>query len=193
MFDEFIASFALLFIIMNPLSSIPVYLSLAEKLTVKQKGFALYEASLVAGGLAIAFLFFGPEFLKLLGLTNSSFKIAGGIVLGILGLQTVLNIKFSSKPQEKDPKTLGLIIGTPMLTGPGVLTSVLLSSRDSGYVVTFFAIIAVVAASWLVLSYANKLEKWLGHRFISVFSRVMGLFLVARGVQLLVLGVVELI
>ncbi len=186
--SDLVAAAATMFIIMNPLSSVPVYLTLTRNLKAGEKHATVDQAAVVAGGLAIAFLLVGPFFLQLIGLTMPAFKIAGGIVLGILGLQTVLSIHFGSKQEQTDPKAIGLLIGTPMLTGPGVLTSVLLASDDYGMFVSFAAIIVVVAASWLLLRFADNLDRTLGKRFIAVFAKVMGLILVGKGVQLIVFG-----
>jgi len=178
---------------MNPLSSIPVYLALTRNLKIAAKRATIDQAALVAGGLAVAFLLVGPLFLQLTGLSMAGFKIAGGIVLGILGLQTVLSIHFGSKQEQNDPKAIGLIIGTPMLTGPGVLTTVLLTSDESGVLTAFAAIVVTVAASWIILRYADRLDRALGKRFIAVFAKVMGLILVGKGVQLIVFGLKALI
>ncbi len=190
---EFIAAAVTLFIVMNPLSSIPVYLALTKDLKAAAKHATINQAALVAGGLAVAFLLVGPLLLQLTELSMAGFKIAGGIVLGILGLQTVLSIHFGSKQEQNDPNAIGLIIGTPMLTGPGVLTSVLLTSEESGVFTAFAAIVFVVAASWLILRYANRLDRVLGKRFIAVFSKVMGLILLGKGVQLIVFGIKALL
>jgi multiple antibiotic resistance protein len=187
--SDLVAAAATLFIIMNPLSSVPVYLTLTRSLKPQAKHATVDQAAAVAGGLAIAFLLIGPLFLQLTSLTMPAFKVAGGIVLGILGLQTVLSIHFGSKQEQTDPKAIGLIIGTPMLTGPGVLTSVLLASDEYGLIISFAAIIVAVAASWLILRFADALDRALGKRFIAVFAKVMGLILVGKGVQLIVFGV----
>ncbi len=191
--NDFVAAAATLFIVMNPLSSIPVYLALTRNLKIAAKRATIDQAALVAGGLAVAFLLVGPLFLQLTGLSMAGFKIAGGIVLGILGLQTVLSIHFGSKQEQNDPKAIGLIIGTPMLTGPGVLTTVLLTSDESGVLTAFAAIVVTVAASWIILRYADRLDRALGKRFIAVFAKVMGLILVGKGVQLIVFGLKALI
>ncbi|MEM0475995.1 MAG: MarC family protein [Candidatus Norongarragalinales archaeon] len=186
--SEFITAATTLFIVMNPLSSIPVYLTLTQKLDAAAKRATVNQAALVAGGLAVVFLLAGPSFLEFTGLSLAGFKVAGGIVLGILGLQTVLGIHFGSKQEQNDPNAIGLIIGTPMLTGPGVLTTVLLTSGESGGLTAFAAIIFAVAASWLILRFADCLDKALGKRFIAVFAKVMGLVIIGKGVQLIVFG-----
>jgi len=122
-----------------------------------------------------------------MGLTLFSFKIAGGIVLALLGLQTVLGFKFGAS-DETDKQAVAVLIGTPFLTGPGVLTSVVILASEHGMLVTFAAIFASVLWSWMILRSANRLSRLLGKQLLIVLVKVMGLLLVTRGVQFVIQG-----
>lgn len=187
MFENFLTAFASLFVIMNPFSSLLPFLLLTRDLAPEERRKSANLAALVAGGLAIVFLFIGPPLLALMGLSLSSFKIAGGIVLSLLGLQTVLGFRFGNGDEEK--QAVAVLIGTPYLTGPGVLTSVVIESAEFGALVAFLAILASVFASWLILRAANRMAKFLGRQFLLVLVKIMGLLLVARGVQFVLQGV----
>lgn len=190
MFENFLAAFASLFVIMNPFSSILPFILLTKEHSLEERRKAANLASLVAGGLAVIFLFLGPILLRLLGLSLSSFKIAGGIVLALLGLQTVLGFKLANG-EESDKEAVAVLIGTPLLTGPGVLTSVIILSEEYGDDVTFLAILASVFLSWLILRAAGRVQKILGRQMLLVVVKIIGLLLVTRGVQFVVQGILR--
>ncbi|MFH1199476.1 MAG: MarC family protein [Candidatus Micrarchaeota archaeon] len=190
MFESFMTAFASLFVIMNPFSSLVPFIMLTKDQTAAERARSANLASLVAGVLAVSFLFAGPIILTLMALSLSSFKIAGGIVLVLLGLQTVLGVKLSNA-EEPDKEAVAVLIGTPLLTGPGVLTSVILMSEDHGALITFFAILASVAISWLILRGANRMQKAMGRQMLLVVVKIMGLLLVTRGVQFVIAGLAK--
>ncbi|MFH1106995.1 MAG: MarC family protein [Candidatus Micrarchaeota archaeon] len=190
MLEPFLVAFASLFVIMNPFSSLIPFLLLTKDHTAEERARSANLAALVAGTLAVAFLFTGPVILQLMGLSLSSFKIAGGIVLTLLGLQTVLGLKLANG-EDSDKEAVAVLIGTPLLTGPGVLTSVIIMSQDLGGLATFLAILASVAASWLILRAAGRLSRLLGKQMLLVIVKIMGLLLVTRGVQFVVQGVLK--
>lgn len=190
MFENFLTAFASLFVIMNPFSSILPFIMLTKDHSLEERRRSANLASLVAGGLAVIFLFLGPILLRLMGLSLSSFKIAGGIVLALLGLQTVLGFKLANGG-ENDKEAVAVLIGTPLLTGPGVLTSVIILSDELGAAVTFAAILASVFLSWLILRAAGRVQKILGRQMLLVVVKIIGLLLVTRGVQFVVQGVLR--
>ncbi len=187
MVENFLGAFASLFIIMNPFSSLAPFIMLTKDQTADERKKSADIAALVAGALAAAFLLAGPPLLTLMGLTLFSFKIAGGVVLALLGLQTVLGFKFGSN-DESDKQAVAVLIGTPFLTGPGVLTSVVILATEHGMFITFLAICASVLWSWMILRSANRLSRLLGKQLLMVLVKVMGLLLVTRGVQFIIQG-----
>ena len=95
------------------------------------------------------FLFFNFFIFDILGITLSSFQVAGGILLFLLGLQMALGIDIG-RTKEHTPTAAGVIIGTPLLCGPGTITSVLLLAEANGMFITAAAIALVLAATWIV-------------------------------------------
>ena len=122
-----------------------------------------------------------------MGLKISAFRIAGGVILSILGIQTSLGISLT-KVEASDEDAIAVLIGTPMLTGPGVITAIILQAADTPLLPLFFAVLGVVTASWLIIRYSPYLTKALGQRLISVVGKIMGLLLLTRGIQNIVLG-----
>ncbi|MEM4576999.1 MAG: MarC family protein [Candidatus Nezhaarchaeales archaeon] len=188
MIDDIVRAFISLFVIMNPFASIPIFLAVAKEKDVNK---ATTQAVSVAAAVLFTFLFFGPLVLAAFGITLNSLKVAGGLVLGILGIQLVLGQKLFEK-DKKYPPALTLI-GTPMLTGPGVITMTMILTKEYGYIVTTCAAVASLTLSWLVLRASGFIERAVGGNVIDIVSRVMGLLVTATAVELVVGGITAML
>ncbi|MEM3422566.1 MAG: MarC family protein [Candidatus Bilamarchaeaceae archaeon] len=180
----FLTTFFYLIIIMDPIASIPVFLSLTKKQSQEQIKIAATKAVVIAGTLAILFLFIGPQLLNILGLSLSDLKITGGIVLILLGLEGILGINFN-KGEQDDMSTVAVLIATPILTGPGLMTAVVIMSNEVGYLITTSAIVCCLLISWLLLYNAFLIKKILGAQIIEISSKIVALFIMALGVSYL--------
>ncbi|MEW5955621.1 MAG: MarC family protein, partial [Candidatus Micrarchaeota archaeon] len=112
-------------VIMDPFSTLPVFMSITQRFSAEQKAMAANEAAVVALIPIIAFAAFGAAILSFMGISMSSFKVAGGMVLGILGLQLVLGTSKEEK-SAGDYKSAAVIVAVPLITGPAVITSTVL-------------------------------------------------------------------
>jgi len=181
---EVARAFASLFVIMNPFASIPMFLKVAGE----NKARAATQAVLVAGSVLFAFLFFGPALLEVFRITLNSLRVAGGLILGILGVRLVLGLRIVEREGE-GPNPALTLIGTPMLTGPGVITMTMVLVRESGPLVTTCAAVGSLVLSWLVLMVSGFMSRVMGRGAIDITSRVMGLLVTATAVEMIVKGV----
>ncbi|MBI5224661.1 MarC family protein [Candidatus Micrarchaeota archaeon] len=188
--SSFISSFALLFAIMDPFASIPVFLSLTGKFSAENKMKAANQALIVASVVVAIFLFFGSPILQLFGISLSDFKIAGGGVLLILGAQLVFGWEKKEKA-TKDYQVAATIIGVPLITGPGVITSVIVLTATEGLFVTFLAAAASLFANWVILRNSYRLLSFFGGNSIEILSKVMGLLLIAVAVGFIRAGLLQ--
>ncbi|PIO06456.1 hypothetical protein COT29_01035 [Candidatus Micrarchaeota archaeon CG08_land_8_20_14_0_20_59_11] len=90
--------------------------------------------------------------------------------------------------EVSDEDAIAVLIGTPMLTGPGVITTIILAAAETPLLPLFLAVLAVIAASWIIVRYSSYLTKALGQRLIGVVGKIMGLLLLTRGIQYVILG-----
>ena len=189
MWNELIKSFLALFIIVDPFVSGAFFVSYCKDIVdEKEKNKALWTAILVAAALLFIFLFSGLFLLNILGITFSGFKIAGGILLLILGVTTVLGIDFGSK--KDNMKSAAILIGTPLLSGPGALTTIIILSNDYGYFIPGVAALLVIIVSFFILKYTDKAVKLIGTDILQVLSKVLGLLLAALAVDFIHQGIV---
>ena len=192
MIYEILKAFITLFVIMDPFASMPIFLSLTKGLPRKKVAENATSAITVAAILLFIFLFFGLSILGFFRININSFTIAGGIILLIIGIQYVLGLKFKEdNVQEFDVASVP--IGTPLITGPGVITITIILVSEYGYLITAIAAAASLLLTWLFLFFSGRVYKFVGEHWARVSSRVMGLLLAAIAVEFIKQGIMGII
>jgi multiple antibiotic resistance protein len=174
-----------IFFLLNPLSTVPI-LFIAQKKKMDVKRVALYATSL-AFIVAIIFFFIGPAMFQIFGIDIPSFRAAGGLVTLLLGISMVREKKEEDTITEE--KTLISLIATPLLTGPATLSYLILTTAELGAVpVLTNLILAFVLVGAVFISIAAMIPK-VNLELIRFTGRLLGLFIVALGMEMLVVGV----
>jgi multiple antibiotic resistance protein len=186
--EEIIKSFIILFVIMDPFASLPVFISITRGFKPQNVAKSANKAVLVAGALAVLFILLGKPILDVLRISVSDIQIAGGIILGIMGLDLVLGISLV-KERVKDYNVAAVVIGTPLLTGPGVIAASILLVQEQGFLAPLVAAVISLFFIWIVLRNAHRLQKFFGINFIDVVSRIMGILLTAIAIGFIRAGV----
>jgi multiple antibiotic resistance protein len=185
-------AFAALFIILDPLLSVPVFAAMTKGQTTREIHRQAFIAVAVAGGLMYLFLFFNTMIFDILGLNLPSFQIAGGILLFILGLQEALGIDLGHS-KEHSATAAGVVIGTPLLCGPGSITTVMLLANSYGLLIPFVAITLSLVATWLVLYFAADIQRTIGEVVTDIMGKVLGMLVAAIAVRIIFSGIKLLI
>lgn len=191
-FSGIIYSFAALFIILDPLLSVPIFATMTKGQTTAEIHKQAFIAVAVAGGLMYLFLVFNKMIFDILGLNMPSFQIAGGILLFLLGIQEALGIEIGHV-KEHAKTAAGVVIGTPLLCGPGAITTVMLLSRDFGALISFIAITLSLLATWLVLYFSENIQRVLGNVVTDIMGKVLGMFVAAIAVKIIGSGILAYI
>lgn len=192
MISEILKAFITLFVIMDPFASMPIFLSLTKGLPKRKVAENATNAITVASILLFLFLFFGLSILGFFRININSFTIAGGIILLIIGIQYVLGMQFK-KENVEDFDVASVPIGTPLITGPGVITITIILVSEYGYLVTMIAAIVSLLLTWLFLFFSARIYKFIGEHWAKVMSRVMGLLLAAIAVEFIKQGIMGII
>ena len=177
---EIVSISVTLFAVIDMLGSVPVLVSLREKVggTIRST-----QATLVSGGLMIIFLFFGKQFLNLLGLDIKSFAVAGSIVIFILGLEMVLGIEFF-KP-DKNPRSGSVVpIAFPIIAGSGTLTTIMSLKASYDDINILIGILINCVVIYLVLKSLKWIEIALGPSGLIVVRKFFGVILLAIAVKI---------
>ncbi len=189
---EIVSAATLLFLVMDPLGNIPVFLSVLEDVPPQRRTRVLLRELLLAFIVLVAFLFFGQYLLGFLQLSEHSIRIAGGVILFLIALKMVFPVSRSAHSKEEvhgEPLLVPLAI--PMVAGPSAMAVVMLmATNDPSRMFHWFA---ALFAAWILTSVillsATGLKRFLGKRGLIAMERLMGMLLIALAVQMLLEGI----
>ncbi len=189
---DIVSAATLLFLVMDPLGNIPVFLSVLEDVAPQRRTRVLIRELLLALLVLMLFLFCGRYVLGFLQLSEHSIRIAGGIILFLIALKMLFPMqRTADTPDEILGEPLLVPLAIPMVAGPSALAVVmLLSSNEPGRMVDWMlALFAAWLLSSLILISATGLKRFLGRRGLIALERLMGMLLVAIAVQMLLDGI----
>ena len=181
----------LLFLILDPLGNIPVFLGLLKPLPAHRRRIVLARELLIALGVLLAFMWGGKYVLEAMHLRQESVSIAGGIVLFLIGLKMIFPSSEGMFGEVPDGEPFIVPMAIPLVAGPsGMAAVMLLGSQDPGRMGdwTLALVLAWLGTAALLFS-ATYLFKVLGMRVLVAVERLMGMLLVAISVQMLLDGV----
>ncbi len=186
-----ISTALLLFLILDPLGNIPVFLSILKPLTPARRRIVLMREMLIALGVLFAFLWGGIHVLQLMHLRQESVSIAGGIVLFLIGLKMIFPSAEGMFGETPGGEPFIVPLAIPLVAGPSGMASVmLLGSQEPDRMADWsLALFLAWLATAVILFSATRLYKVLGQAFLVAVERLMGMLLVAISVQMLMDGV----
>ena len=186
--DELITVTFTLFAVIDIIGSIPLLISLKEKMG----GIRELRATLISGGLMILFLLVGEKFLNILGLDVRSFAVGGSIVIFILGLEMVLGHEFFKS--DGDPKTGTLVpIAFPLIAGSGTLTTIISLQANYSIWPVLLGIVINLVIVFIVLKSLNFIARLLGTGGLIAVRKFFGVVLLAIAVKIFTTNVGGLI
>ncbi len=169
-----------LFAVIDIVGSVPVLATLRMKMGGVIRS---TQATLISGGLMILFLFFGEQFLGLLGVDVHSFAVAGSIVIFIIGMEMVLGVEFF-KP-DNNPKSGSVVpIAFPLIAGSGTLTTVMSLKANYADINILAGILINCIVIYLVLKSLKWIERVLGPNGMLVVRKFFGVILLAIAVKI---------
>ncbi len=183
----------LLFLIMDPLGNIPLFLSILRNVVPERRRIVLVRELLIALVVLFGFLFGGRYLLHLLQLKQESVSIGGGIVLFLIGVRMIFPSPhgiFGEADGDGEPFIVPLAI--PAVAGPSTMAAVMLFANSSpGRTVDWsVALFLAWLATAVILMSSTYLFRYLGTSVLTALERLMGMLLVALSVQMFLDGVV---
>jgi len=193
MMDRFLEVFIPLFIIVNPASTLALFSVLTGRITKKNRMITARNASIYAAILLIIFAVGGSSILAYLGIKIYSLRIAGGILLGFVGLDMLRRgEQFGETPPGKEHKADYALVplALPSLSGPGAITVTIVSMQnpDIQWWMVITAIILTMIITFIIFMSSVIIIKILGRKGMDALTRVMGLLTVAIAVQFALTG-----
>ena len=190
------------FAIMNPISNLPAYMALVADDSQKISRKIAFRSILIAFVIITVFIFSGDFIFKVFGITIVSFRIAGGILVAVIGYHMINgNHSPSYKGMEQqavnsDPMSIAISpLAMPLFAGPGTITTAL-SLANGGLqnqliTVVAFALLCVI--TYLLLRSAKQIAGFLGENLMKIITKMMGLLLFSIGIQMIIVSVQTLI
>lgn len=181
---EFLAVFVSLFAVIDILGSIPVLISLKEKMGQIRSA----AVTLISGSLMILFFFLGRPFLRLFSISEFSFAVGGSIVMFLIGLEMILGWEIFKG--DENPKTGTLVpIAFPLIAGTGTLTTIMslkatFETNQKNELIILLAIIANLILIYIVLKSLKVIHKALGQSGLIAIRKFFGVILLAIAVQI---------
>lgn len=193
-----IEAFASIFTIVNPFSAASVFLGLTSELHHPERKRIARKSAIAAGAILLVFTFAGAAILSFFSITIAAFRIAGGLLIAVVGFQMIGSTRqrFSEdhKREAREREDISIVpIAMPLLAGPGAITAVLVLSAEAtnpfNTAEIAVAILAVAVASFIVLAESDRVVSWLGETGKDVVEKVMGLIVMVIGTQFVINGV----
>ncbi len=201
MYETAIGAFVILFVIIDPIGTMPIFMALTRGSSNKYRHAMAIKGPMVAMLILTIFAFFGADMLSALGISMSAFKIAGGFMLAVTAFEMVFEKRNNrkSKNAEKlvkiaDPDDISVCpIAIPLLAGPGSVTTVmLLIDKYQGEFISQFivigALIAVLVICIISYLFSSSMERFIGQTLSSIITRLLGIILAALSVQFMADG-----
>ena len=190
------------FAMMNPISNLPAYMALVADDSQKISRKIVFRSLLIAFVIITVFIFSGDFIFKVFGITIVSFRIAGGILVAVIGYHMINgNHSPSYKGMEQqavnsDPMSIAISpLAMPLFAGPGTITTAL-SLANGGLqnqliTVVAFALLCVI--TYLLLRSAKQIAGFLGENLMKIITKMMGLLLFSIGIQMIIVSVQTLL
>ena len=197
MFDSLVVQFVVLWAVIDPIGSIPVYLTKTVGLSVEDRRKIALKAVMISAGILIFFLIAGQALLEAMQIPLTAFQIAGGLVLLLFALTMIFGegkpeqeIKLSSNLNELAVYPLAV----PSIASPGAMMAIVLLTDNQRFslfdqTMTTLIMLSVLLITYLLFLAANRIQRWIGNTGAAVISRVMGLILAAVAINNMLVGI----
>jgi multiple antibiotic resistance protein len=174
----------------DAIANIPIFLSLTQGYSRKQNDKIIKDAIKTATAAAIIFMSIGKWVFSLLGITVPDFQVAGGILLFVISAKLLLPGTEKNVLTSAHDKDLGVFpLGTPLITGPAVLTTTLMMMNVFGPLPTLVSLILNMFIVWVTLVKADLIMKIIGPSGTRAFSKIMYILLAAIAVMMVRRGI----
>jgi multiple antibiotic resistance protein len=187
----YILSFIPFFVAINIASILPIFISLTRDLGREERRRVVRNSVLTALVIAIGFMFIGKGIFVVMGISITDFKIGGGILLLVLAVQLLL--KGEEEVKERLEEAAIVPIGTPLITGPAVLTTTLIMVDSYGMIPTIVSFLLNILIVWVVFLKSEFVVKTIGLNGTRAVAKVSEILLSAIAVMLIRKGIVEVI
>ncbi|MDQ6950716.1 MAG: MarC family protein [Mariprofundales bacterium] len=190
--------------IVNPLGAVPVFLSLSGDYSAGQRKQVAKSSALAVAIILILSIWLGDAILTFFGINIPAFRVGGGLLILLMAINMLHARQCHTRqsPEEAEEaenrENIAVVpLALPLMAGPGAISLVIVDAHQavhwSGRWILSIGILVVAVTVWLALRLAEPIGERLGITGLNIATRVMGLLLAAIGVQMIALGLVQLL
>ena len=189
--ETFLLSFIPLFVAIDVLGVLPLFVGLVEGVDNKRRRVVISEATLAAFAISLVFLVAGKLIFSFLGITESDFRVGGGVILLVLSIRDLV----FAKNEGRSPGTsIGVVpIGIPLIMGPAALTTIIILVDSYGYLWTIISLIVNMLIVFIVFMQAHLIHKVMGKAGSKAVGKIASLFLAGIAVMMMRSGIAEML
>lgn len=191
MLAEFLKIFFALFAVIDPFGNSLCFLGMTSNHTAEEKRMLSDRAILVSVVILFSFLLVGSYIFKFFSISADSLKVAGGIMLFIIGVRMIFGMDVCKSIRDK--MSLAVVpLAMPFVSGPGVITTAMVMAHLYGYIAAALAVAANLLISWIFYRKADLVYRIIGQQWGDVISRIIGVILLAMAVEFSSSGIIAL-
>jgi multiple antibiotic resistance protein len=189
---DFGMTFVPLFVAMDAISAVPILLSITSDMNAGQRTGVIRYGMLTALVLGVVFTILGKAVFIFLGITVNDFLVAGGAILFLLAAKELVIGRMFEAQAAMGDNSVGVVpLGTPLVVGPAVLTTLLILVDQYSIVMVLIAFIVNLLLAWLSFAGSNTLVRVLGRGGVLALSKVFALLLAAIAVSMIHRGIIS--
>jgi multiple antibiotic resistance protein len=187
-------TFVPLFVAMDAVGNLPIFIALTRETKAAHRRRAVHLSTLTALGVGLGFVAIGKAIFLLLGIEVADFLVAGGIILLVLAIKYLVTGKVIETQNSSDSEMVGVVpLGTPLVVGPAVLTTLLLLIDQYFIAIVVFSFILNLVIQWLLFREADRIVDFLGNTGVSAISKVVMLLLAAIAIKMIRQGILTIL
>ena len=188
---SFASAIVILLLVMDPIGNVPIFVSLLRNVARARRTQVILRECVIAFAVLLLFVFFGPAILAVLGISDPSLTIAGGVILFLIALRMIFRHPEGVFGDTAKGEPFIVPLAIPSIAGPAAIaTVVLLVSRQPERWVEWSAAVTVaMLVSVVLLLFAERIARLVGEHVLLAFERLMGLILTAIAVEMLLRGI----
>jgi multiple antibiotic resistance protein len=197
MLANILTTFVTLFVIIDPIGSVPVFIGLTGGYGPAARKKIANRAIFASGGVLLFFVLLGKILFDSLGVRLTSFEIAGGILLFFFGVKMVFDKPEGyGMPAESDHDVAIFPLAIPSIAGPGAMLGVVVAANNpispTQQAITAGCLLAVLSITYLFLRTSEFINRWIGRTGSLILSRVMGIILTAIATETILKALAKL-
>ena len=192
--QEFGLTFVPLFVAMDAIGVVPILVPLTQDMKANGRSRTVRLALITALALGLGFVAIGKGIFLFLGIEVSDFLVAGGLILFLLAAKDLITGKMIEAQASVGADMLGVVpIGTPLVVGPAVLTTLLILVDQYSILIVIVSFILNLVIAWLLFAQANRVVAFLGQGGVRAMSKIVSLFLAAIAIKMIRQGIMQVL